>query len=175
MAGIGNKPIRYLLQAINYSVFMGLIWYFSTSPSIRIIDEDEAMITIAFAHAGEIREPCRKLTYEELAKLPANMRKPEVCPRERSPVTIETFLNGQPLYSESLQPMGLFGDGGVNVYYSVKVPAGDHHLTLKMNDNIRIKGFNHSLEQQVSIDPAQILLIDFDSRKGFIINTHRAD
>ncbi|MEE8364691.1 MAG: hypothetical protein V3R76_02810 [Gammaproteobacteria bacterium] len=169
MAGIGNKPIRYLLQAINYSVFMGLIGYFASAPSIRILAEDEAMITIAFAHAGEIRGPCRILSTEELAKLPPNMRKPEECPRERSPVTIETFLDGQPLYSESLSPMGLFGDGGVDVYYSRKIPAGDHLLTLKMNDNVRIKGFNHSLEQQVTIDPAQILLIDFDPRKGFII------
>ena len=88
MTGINNKPIRYLLQAINYSVFMGLIWYFATAPSFQILAEDEALITIAFAHAGALREPCRKLSYEELAELPPNMRKPEECPRERSPVTI---------------------------------------------------------------------------------------
>ncbi len=127
MAAIDNKPIRYLLQAINYSVFMGLIWYFASAPSIRILAEDEAMITIAFAHAGKLREPCRKLSNEELARLAPNMRKPEECPRERSPVTIEALLDGQPLYSESLPPMGLFNDGGVDVYYSKKIPAGDHY------------------------------------------------
>ena len=77
MFGHQNKALRYLLQAINYTVFMALIWYFATSPSIRILEEDEAMITIAFAHAGESREPCRRLSQEELAKLPPNMRKPE--------------------------------------------------------------------------------------------------
>ena len=61
-----NKPVRYLLQAINYSVFMALIWYFASAPSIRIIAEDEAVITIAFSHAGQLREPCRRLTQEEL-------------------------------------------------------------------------------------------------------------
>lgn len=170
MAGIINKPIRYLLQAINYTVFMGLIWFFATQPSFQILAEDEAVITIAFAHAGKIREPCRKLSYEELAELPPNMRKPEECPRERSPVTIEILLDSEPLYSESLAPAGLFGDGGVDVYYSKKIPAGEHHLTLKMNDSVRIKGFNHSLEQQVNIDPAKILLVEFDPRHGFIIS-----
>jgi len=169
MTGIDNKPIRYLLQAINYAVFMGLIWYFATRPAFQVLTEDEALITIAFAHAGEIREPCRKLSYEELAKLPPNMRKPEECPRERSPVTIETLLDGELLYRASLQPAGLFGDGGVDVYYSKKIPAGDHHLTLKMNDSINIKGFNHNLEQQIKIDPAQILLVNFDPRHGFIV------
>ena len=62
MAELNNKPLRFLLQAINYSVFMALIWYFASAPSVRIIAEDEAMITIAFAHAGELREPCRMLS-----------------------------------------------------------------------------------------------------------------
>ena len=169
MASINNKPLRYILQAINYGVFMGLIWYFATSPSVRIIAEDEAMITIAFAHAGELREPCRKLSAEELAKLAPNMRKPEDCPRERSPVTIEALLDGQLLYRETLQPPGLFDDGGVDVYSSTKIAAGSHLLTLKMNDSVRKKGFNHDFEQQVIIDPAQILLVDFDSRYGFMV------
>ena len=169
MTGINNKPIRYLLQAINYSVFMGLIWYFATAPSFQILAEDEALITIAFAHAGALREPCRKLSYEELAELPPNMRKPEECPRERSPVTIETLLDGELLYRESLQPAGLFDDGGVDIYYSKKIPAGEHHLTLKMNDSVNIKGFNHNLEQQVKIGPSQILLVNFDRRYGFMI------
>ena len=98
-----------------------------------------------------------------------NMRKPEECPRERSPVTIEAHLDGQSLYGESMQPPGLFGDGGVDVYYSRKIKAGNHRLTLKMSDNVRVKGFNHVFEQLVAIEPAQILLVDFDSRYGFII------
>jgi hypothetical protein len=169
MAEINNKPIRYVLQAINYSVFMAIIWYFATAPSVRLIGANEAKITIAFAHAGQLREACRRLSQEELNELPPNMRKIEDCPRERSPVTIEVLLDGEPLYNALLQPPGLFGDGGVDVFYSAKIPAGDHHLSLKMNDSVRIEGFNHSFEQQVSVDPAQILLVGFEPRHGFVI------
>jgi hypothetical protein len=169
MTAINNKPIRYLLQAINYSVFMGMIWYFATSPAVQLIADNEARITIAFAHAGQLREACRRLSQEELNKLPPNMRKLDDCPRERSPVTIEALLNGEPLYSALLQPPGLFGDGGVDVFFSSKIPAGDHHLSLKMNDSVRVDGFNHEFEQKISIDPAQILLVSFDSRLGFVI------
>lgn len=169
MSALSNKPGRYFLQAINYTVFMALIWYFSSSPSIRIIAEDEGMITIAFAHAGDFQEPCRKLSSEELMKLPPNMRKPEVCPRERSPVTIEALLDGQTFYSRVLQPAGLFGDGGVGVFFSGKIPAGKHHLEIKMNDSVRIAGFNYTFEQDINIKSAEILLVKFNTLKGFFI------
>jgi hypothetical protein len=169
MSAFKNKPVRYLLQAFNYSVFMALIWYFATEPPIRILADDEAMITIAFAHAGDLREACRKLTSEELQELAPNMRKLEECPRERSPVLIEVLLNEQRIYQQTFEPPGLFHDGSIDVYYRAKIPAGEHHFEIKMDDSVRKQGFNHTLEQDISIDPAHILLIEFDSLKGFSI------
>ena len=169
MSKLGNKPLRLLLQAINYTVFMAIVWYFATSPSIRIIAADEGMVTIAFSHAGQLREPCRRLTQEELNELPPNMRKLEDCPRERSPVAIEATLDGKPFYNAVLPPPGLFGDGGVDVFHKVKVPAGEHLLSLKMNDSVRIEGFNHQFERRVKIDPAQILLVGFEPDQGFVL------
>ena len=164
-----NKPVRWLLQAFNYGLFIALIWYFSSAPSIALIGEDEAMITIAFAHAGELREPCRMLSQEELNQLAPNMRKIDDCPRERSPVTIEALLDGKPFYQASLQPPGLYGDGGVDVFHSAKVSAGRHFLSIKMNDSVQTEGFNHHFDQQVNIAPARILLISFDKAQGFVI------
>ena len=169
MSSLNNKPLRYLLQAVNYTIFMALIWYFATAPSIRLLEEDEAMLSMAFAHAGDLREPCRKLSSEELAKLPPNMRKPEDCPRERSPVIIEMFLDGQKIYDKSLNPPGLYGDGGVDVYYSEKIPAGKHHFEINMNDSVRKQGFNHTFAQDINVKPAQIFLVGFDLEKGFVI------
>jgi hypothetical protein len=169
MADIENRPLRFLLQAFNYSLFMGLVWFFSNSPSVSLIGEDEAKITIAFAHAGQLREPCRMLSQEELNKLAPNMRKIDDCPRERSPVIIEAELDGKSVYNASLSPPGLFGDGGVDVFYSAKIPAGEHQLNLKMNDSVRVEGFNHQFARLVTVEPAQILLITFDSKSGFVI------
>ena len=168
-SGLNNIFLRYLLQTFNYTVFMALIWYFATSPSVRVIEDDEAMITVAFGHAGETRKECRKLSQEELMKLPPNMRKPEDCPRERSPIIIEAKLDGEIIYSKTFLPPGIFNDGSVNIYYNSKVPAGKHTFEIKMDDSIRKQGFNHQLTQDINIQPAQILLIEFDSLKGFVI------
>ena len=169
MFGHKNKPIRYALQAVNYTIFMALIWYFATAPSIRVLAEDEAVITIAFAHAGELLEPCQRLSGEELAKLAPNMRKLETCPRERSRVIIEATLDGKTLYSETLQPPGLFSDGGVDVYFSASVPAGKHNFEIKMDDSVRKEGFNHTSSQVVDLIPAQIMLVVFEPEKGFVV------
>ena len=167
------KPFRFLLQALNYAVFMALVWYFASYPAIRIIEDDEAVLTIAFAHAGQLREPCRRLSQEELNQLAPNMRKLEDCPRERSPVTIEAELDGELVFRDTLKPPGLFDDGGVDIYYSTRIPAGDHRLQLRMNDSVRIEGFNHQLSQQVHVSPARILLVGFDSKQGFVLTGDR--
>ena len=43
---------------------------------------------MAFSHAGELREPCRTISAEELANLPANTRKLQES-RERSPIVMK--------------------------------------------------------------------------------------
>jgi hypothetical protein len=169
MVTFDNKPLRWLLQACNYTLFMAVVWYFSSAPAVRLIAEDEARLTIAFAHAGQLREPCRRLSQEELNQLAPNMRKLEDCPRERSPVTVVAELDGEPFYNATLQPPGLYSDGGVDVLHSAKISAGAHRLSLKMNDSVRIDGFNHVFEDDIEIAPAQILLVGFDNKSGFVL------
>ena len=169
MSGIKNKPIRYILQAFNYAVFMGLIWYFASAPSFQVLEDNQAVITMAFSHAGELREPCRMLSQEELNKLPPNMRKLDDCQRERSPVLIEMKLDGEILYDVQLEPPGLFGDGGVDVYFSKKIPAGKHSFEIKMDDSIREEGFEHHYQEDIEIAASRILLVEFLSEGGFLV------
>jgi len=158
-----NKAVRFALQALNYALFMGLVWYFSFSPPLRQLAPDEAVITLAFAHAGERREECRIMSPEELAELPPNMRVQTDCPRERSPITVDLLLDGEPVINVVANPPGLYADQGVDVYRSVKIPAGEHHLLVRMNDNVRVEGPAYVHEQTVTLVPAQLLLVDFDS------------
>ena len=102
-------------------------------------------------------------------KLPPNMRKPEDCPRERSPIIIEAMLDGKTIYSKTMMPPGIFNDGSVNIFYSSKVPAGKHMFEIKMDDSVRKQGFNYQLMQDINIKPAQILLVEFEPLKGFVI------
>ena len=61
------------------------------------------------------------------------------------------------------------GDGGVDVFHSAKVPAGAHRLSLKLNDSVRVEGFNFVFEEPIDLAPAQILLVGFDKERGFVL------
>ena len=168
-SGVNNVVLRYVLQIFNYTIFMAIIWYFATSPSVRVIDDDESMVTVAFSHSGETLEECRRLSQEELLKLPPNMRKLDDCPRERSPIILEASLDGESIYSKTMLPPGIFRDGGINIFFSNRVPAGKHSFKIKMDDSVRKQGFNHVFEQDINLAPAQILLVEYEPLTGFVI------
>ncbi len=159
---------NYALQALNYLIFMALVGYFSTSPAYRHLPEGQALVVLAFSHAGQHVEPCKQVSPEELAKLPPNMRRPTECPRARSPIKVELLMDGEPLLDTVAEPPGLFGDGGVDIFLDATVPAGKHRFAVRMNDSVRVKGYNYTHEETVELKPAQLLFIDFNTEQGFI-------
>jgi len=163
--------VQYLLQALNYTLFMIVVWYFSVYPPYRQLRDDQAVITLAFGHAGQLLKECHRLSMEELAKLPPNMRKLEDCPRERSHITVELYLDGTLVDREVHKAPGLYSDQGIDVYRSFKVTAGDHQLYVWMNDNSNIEGPTYQYAGQVSLRPEQRAVVEFNNDTGtFAVN-----
>ena len=161
-----NKIIRYPLQALNYTVFMSMIWYFSIYPPYHQLEEDQAMITFTMSHVGKHVTECKKIPYEELMKLPPNMRKPMDCPRERSPVIMELQMDDEVIYSHIAQPVGLYKDQGIDVYKNIRVSVGNYHLKAWVNDDVNVEGPIYEHEQDITLRPEQHLVIQFESRLG---------
>ena len=154
---------RFLFQVFNYSLFMAVVWYFSFSPPYHRLDDHEAVITVAVSHAGKRIHECTKRTQEELLKLPPNMRKLNDCPRGRSPVTVELLLDSKPVLKEIADAPGFYNDQGIDIFESVKIPSGRHTLELKMNDDIHIKGSTHQFSKNITLTPAQHLVVLFNA------------
>lgn len=169
MAKTTLTPLSLLGQALLYGLFAVIIGYFSTSPKYTHLEPGQALIKLSFSHHGEPVAECRKRTEEELAKLPRNMRAPMECQRERSPVSVQVELDGKPVFKGVSKPSGLSKDGVSTMYQRFEVPAGEHNIAVKMNDNVRIKDYNYTKEEKVSLKPAQILVIDFSAEKGGVV------
>ncbi len=166
-----DKVMRIFLQAINFTVFMGVVGYFSIYPEFKYLQDDEAMITLAIKHASQRQKECRKMSPEELAKLPPNMRVGMDCPRERSPLDIDVALDGKSVIAKNIESPGLHKDQTIDIFESIKVKAGKHMLSIKMNDSVRVKGPTFTHEQDIALEPAQLLVIQFDTAAGkFIID-----
>ncbi|MBA3902107.1 MAG: hypothetical protein C0522_00280 [Rhodocyclaceae bacterium] len=163
------NPLALAGQALLYGLFAVIIGYFSTAPKYEHLPPDHALIKLSFSHHGQPVAECRKRTPEELARLAPNMRAPMECVRERSPVRVQVDLDGEPLFAGIAPPSGLSRDGTSTIYRRFEIPAGEHTLAVKMNDSVRIKDFNFSKAEKVTLKPAQILVIDFDAEKGGVV------
>ncbi|MDP1535219.1 MAG: hypothetical protein Q8L92_16710 [Rubrivivax sp.] len=163
-----TTPAAWAGQVLLYALFALVIGVFSRWPSYESLPPGQAVIKLSLVHHGKPVGDCRAQSAEELAKLPPNMRAPLICPRERSPVTVELEVDGQLVHRQVALPSGLSRDGSSVVYHRLQVAAGEHRLAVRLKDDDREPGFAHQREASVALRPAQILVIDFSAEKGGI-------
>jgi hypothetical protein len=158
----------WLGQIVLYGAFAAFIAVFSNWPRYQHLPEDHALIRLSMTHHAQRVHECVAVSPEELAALPANMRAPMQCPRERAPLTVEIDIDGALAHRETAPPSGLSGDGAASLYHRLAVPAGVHHLSVRLRDSVRTNGFDFERSDIVDLAPAQILVVDFDSDNGAI-------
>lgn len=163
-----TTPLAWIGQILLYGLFALIVGVFSAWPPYRHLEPDRALIKLSLSHQAKPVGECRKLTPDELAKLPPNMRKPEVCPRERSPISVELDIDGAPALRRVAQPSGLSKDGAASIYQRIEVTAGEHRVAVRLKDDARSAGFDYRREAVVTLKPSQILVIDFDPAQGGI-------
>ena len=157
----------WLGQGVLYGLFALFIGVFSHWPPYQVLPPGQAVLKVSFIHHGQRVAPCRPYTPEELAKVPAHMRTPLKCERERAPVLIEVDVDGVTVVRHLARPAGLSRDGASTVYRRLAVPAGEHRIAVRMKDGTGA-GFDHVRETTLRLDEAQVLVIDFDPQKGGI-------
>lgn len=157
---------RYAGQVVLYAAFAAAIGTFASWPKYNQLPADMAQIKLAFNHSGARVEDCRRLTAEELSKLPSNKRKPNDCSRERVPIAIQLMIDGILLYEAVLPPSGFAKDGQARTYKKFNVPAGKHVILLRLRDSKRAEGFDYESRFEGELAPLQNLAIDFKAEQG---------
>lgn len=158
----------WVAQLLLYAAFAAVIGVFSQWPRYHHLGPDQALVKVSFTRVGKPVGECRRLDEAELARLPPNMRTPEVCPRERSPVTIDVDIDGRRVLARSAPPSGLKKDGASALYARVPVAAGTRRIAVRLSDDVRARAAPYQHEATVTLAPGQVLVIDFDAGKGGI-------
>lgn len=141
----------------------------SAWPAYRSLPEGAAMLKLSFSHGGA--RNCRPMTEAELAKLPPNMRRKQICERRRAAVHVVLEIDGAPAFRAELPPSGLAGDGPSRVYEKFTLPAEPHQIAVRLRDSGRAEGFDHAAERRVELAPGQSFVIDFSPvAGGFVFN-----
>jgi hypothetical protein len=161
-----TKTARGVLQAVAYAAFLLPIAWLTAWPAYRQLPEDAAAVKLSVRHSGKVVGACRELSAEELAQLPPNMRAPQVCPRERSPLRLQLSVNDRQAVDVLLPAKGLHSDGMASFYRRITVPAGQLTLNVRMNDDASVAAFAYEEEFTSVVEPGRVLAIDFDARSG---------
>ncbi len=155
--------MKQLGQVVLYAAFFAFLGVLSVRPRLRLMADDEAIVSISFSHAARRVGECRRLSQEELMALPPNMRKPEDCPRERHPLQIVVLMDDQILYQAALPPTGLWADGKSTAYQRIRVSAGTHDFAIRMNDSGTSGLFDFEKLSTISLLPGENLVVYFDA------------
>ncbi len=139
-------------------------------PRFRQTPVGTGLLMLSFVHGADRRADCRRLSPEEIAKLPPNMRRVQDCPRGRRPIYVELAVGDRVDYRESLPPTGIAGDGPSRIHRRFVLPAGDYDVTVRLRDTARTEGFDYERKQHVALANDQMLVIDFRPEAGgFVI------
>jgi hypothetical protein len=161
-------PLAWGGQVLLYGLFALAVGVFSQWPMYRHLGPDQALIKVSFTRVGKPVGDCRKPTEAELARLPPQMRPTEICPRERSPITVQVDVNGNKVLERTAPPSGLKKDSASAIYERVVVPAGEQRIAVRLSDDVRAREAPYHREATVKLAPGQVLVIDFDAEKGGI-------
>ncbi len=159
-------PARFLAGFAALTIVFGLAVLLSDAPAYRSLPPQTGVLKLSFSHGADRKAACRKLTPEEIAALPANMRRTEICPRRRPPVEVELIVDGAVLFRETLPPSGIAGDGPSRVYEKFVLPAGEHTIAVALSDNPQLAGFEYDAVRRVDLAVGQNLAIDFSPADG---------
>jgi len=160
------RLLKWLMQGASYAAFIAVIGFLSTSPAYEYVDPTRAVIRMAFSHAAERKEKCRRLSPAEMQRQAPNMRHRNQCGRERLPVEIEPYMDHELLIHKTVRPSGIWDDGPSTVYERFVVAPGSHLLTARLRDSHRTQGFDFERSERIQLNAQQNFVISFRPELG---------
>ena len=161
-----NKVVAIPFQFIAYAAFATCVAWFATRPVYHYGDAQMSEVKLSLSHATDRVAPCVQLTQEQIAELAANMRRSEVCERERLPLILELDIDGERVVEMTAMPSGMWNDGPASVYERLLVSPGVHEVSVRLRDTDRVNGWDYSKSENVELKPGRYFTITFKAETG---------
>jgi hypothetical protein len=127
---------------------------------------ETATLRLSWRARGERVEECRKLSVEEQERLPAHMRRDEVCEGRILPSQLWVEVDGRVLVDDPVYAAGARGDRPLYVLRELPLPPGRHVLRVRFSRDGNGTGgaVPPLLELSGTLDlaPAEVALVTYD-------------
>jgi hypothetical protein len=131
----------------------------------------EAVLRLAWRARGQRVERCRRLTPEELERLPVHMRVEEECERRVAPYRLDVVLDGGRVVAETVHSAGAREDRPLYVFRDLRLPAGPHAvgITFAPADPGAVAAVALSLDTTLVLDAGRVVLVTHDGERRQLV------
>jgi hypothetical protein len=127
-------------------------------------DPDHALLRLGWRLAGQVRERCRELTPEELARRPVHMRKPRECASQVLAYDLRATFDGRVVADKTVKSPGLRADRPLSVEEDLEVAPGEHAVSVTFAPHDAGTGGRVlSLERRIRFERGRVVLITSDN------------
>jgi len=121
--------VRRALAAAMVVVTGGALAALSLTPYTAEPGE-RALVRLAWRARGERVRECRRLSADDLSRLPPHMRQEEVCERRVLPYRLRVDVDGARVVDQHVRAGGAREDRPLFVFHDLAVTPGTHHLRI---------------------------------------------
>jgi hypothetical protein len=175
-----NPPARLGAGALVFAVVsIGLTVLLSAVPWSPV-DASRAIIRLSWRATGTQIEECRRPTDDENARLPAHMRREEICEGRPVLFLLEVSVDGRTVVRDTVEPAGARGDRPVYILRDVEVEPGLHDVLVTFDTRLPgdagdtaagSNGFPKylRLESRVEVGLGEVALITYDGERRTLV------
>lgn len=131
-----------------------------------------AVVRLAWRAPGQRIEECRRMTEEELQRLPVHMRREETCEQQVLPYRLSVFLDDSLVLDLRIRAAGAHRDRPLYVYEELAAEPGRRKLAVRFSRELpgepprgRIEGDfpdELRLEREIELSPRAVALVTYD-------------
>jgi hypothetical protein len=137
---------------------------------------EEATLRLSWRARGERVQECRRLSAEEIAALPAHMRREEECTGRFLPSHLRVEVGGRVLVDDTVRASGARGDRPLYVFREIPLPPGTHDLRVRFaregRGSAEATPALLELSRPLSLAPGEVALVTYDAElRALVLRT----
>jgi ferredoxin/coenzyme F420-reducing hydrogenase delta subunit len=158
----GRTIVRTVVAVVFSAALLGLVALGSRWPQGG--DADHALLRLGWRLTGQVKETCRDLTAEELAKRPIHMRTPRECVSEVLTYDLRAAVDGRVVALKKVKSPGLRADRPLSVEEDIQVGPGERLVTVTFTpEDPGSGGKVLALERRIRFDRKRVALITYEN------------